>query len=271
VAKAKAYPQNPPPPATSGPRRREWFERWFGAEYAGLYPRRDAAQAADQVRALLRAVEASGAAVPVKILDIACGAGRHLRALREDPGVRAFGIDLSTVLLGAARASGQAVARADMRRLPFPDGTFDLAACFFSSFGYFETPAEDLAALGGFVRVVRPGGLLFLDLPNPELLRRDLVSAEVVEAGGGRVEITRHIEGDCVVKCIRILSEPKDGGDGEVYEERLRLHTPASLGPVLGPLKLETVAMLGDENGGAFVPGESPRMGLLLRLPGEAA
>ena len=178
--------------------KKEWFERWFGEEYKALYPHRDEAQAAVQVGAVVRAVQAANAAgvsnaaspleAPGRILDVGCGAGRHLRALRAS-GLHAFGVDLSPVLLRDARASGLSVARADMRRLPFHKASFDLVTCFFTSFGYFATAEEDLAVLSGFRDLARPSGFVFLDLPNAAHLTAHLVPSEVVELAGRHVEV----------------------------------------------------------------------------------
>jgi SAM-dependent methyltransferase len=211
---------------------------------------------------------AEGAALPpgARVLDIGCGTGRHLAALLGE-GFRATGIDLSPVLLRDARAAGLPVARADMRRLPFPDAVFDLAASFFTSFGYFATMDEDVATLREFIRVTRPGGLLFLDLPNPDHVARNLVPVESLENAGRRVEITRAIEGDCVIKRIRIRSASGE----ERHEERVRLYPPASLQPLLAELGLDTVRIFGDERGGAFIPGTSPRASYLLSRPGVRA
>jgi SAM-dependent methyltransferase len=254
----------------------EWFERWFGEEYKRLYPHRDGEQAALQVEALLKAVQAARESSPSRtfhdILDIGCGAGRHLSALRQaflrDKGPHAkvshiVGIDLSPVMLRDARAAGLPVARADMRRLPFAGATFDLVACFFTSFGYFATAAEDAATLGEFARVMRPGGMLFLDLPNRATVLRELVASESIVSEGRRVDITRALEGDTVVKRIRI--------SGEVFEERVRLYSRATLGPVFSQLGLEVVSVLGDERGAPFDSATSPRMSLLLRSTAEAA
>jgi len=240
----------------------EWFARWFGEDYKRLYPHRDVAQAAEQVAALLRAAE--GFLPPARgeraFLDVGCGAGRHLRALRAR-GLAAFGIDLSPVLLRDARSAGCPVARADMRRLPFADERFDLVACFFTTFGYFDSHAEDEAFLRELRRVVRPSGLLFLDLPNAPVVRRGLVPFEQVEAGALRAEVSRFLEGDRVIKRIRIF---RDGGE-EIHEERVRLYEEADMGAMLGRTGLEILASFGDERGGSFDAERSPRMSLLLR------
>lgn len=255
----------------------EWFQRWFGDDYKRLYPHRDATQAAAQTDALLAAVHrlhaasaatpaspatAAVGAAPLSVLDIGCGAGRHLAALRARAGVRAVGIDLSPVLLRDARGSGLAVARADMRRLPFADARFDVVASFFTSFGYFATADEDAAALREFVRVTRPGGVLFLDLPNRQAVVRGLVPADTATLPGRRVDMTRTLEGDVVVKRIVIVS---DDGETACHEERVRLYELAALAPVFARAGVDIVGMMGDEHGAPFDPAASPRMSLLLR------
>lgn len=262
------------------PRRDEWFARWFGEDYKRLYPHRDEAEAAAQADSLLRAAAPFFPASPRglrDVLDVGCGAGRHLRALRAR-GLSACGIDLSRVLLRDARRVARddgrvvesPVARADMRRLPFGDARFDLVTCFFTTFGYFDSHAEDLDELRELRRVVRPGGLLFLDLANPVVVRRDLVPFERVEAGGLRAEVSRRIEGDRVIKRIRILrgdrgGEAREGDRDEIQEERVRLYGREDLGASLGRLGLGILAVIGNERGAAFDPETSPRMSFLLR------
>jgi SAM-dependent methyltransferase len=252
----------------------EWFERWFGEEYKALYPHRDEAQAETQVRAVARA---AGALPAWRILDIGCGAGRHLRAFRH-LGFGAFGVDLSPVLIRDARLSGLNVARADMRALPFRDHAFHLVTCFFTSFGYFATPAEDAAALAEFRRLARPGGFLFLDLPNAAHVIRHLVPSEVLDLKGAngtdeaprRVDVQRRLEGDSVVKRLRILSamDSASTSSGEcAFEERVRLYTPERIHEILKKLDFITVGVFGDEQGSPFDPENSPRMSLLLRCP----
>jgi SAM-dependent methyltransferase len=257
----------------------DWFARWFGEDYKRLYPHRDEAQASGQVDSLLRAAAAFSPELSPevrdvrndpRVLDVGCGSGRHLRAFRAR-GLAAFGIDLSSVLLKDARRDAHGiespVARADMRRLPFGDDRFDLATCFFTTFGYFDSHEEDVGFLRELRRVVRPSGLLFLDLPNPVVVRRDLVPSERVERDGLRAEVSRRIEGDRVIKRIRIFRDGADREDSraEIHEERVRLYTRDDLGVSLGRLGLAILATFGDERGAAFEPETSPRMSLLLR------
>jgi SAM-dependent methyltransferase len=239
-----------------------WFRKWFGEAYKALYPPRDEAEAECQAESLIRAAQAQTA---WRILDVGCGGGRHLRALRKLGFERAAGVDLSQVLLRDARQSGENVTRADMRRLPFADATFDMLGCFFTSFGYFAKFAEDLAALGEFGRVVKPGGLLFLDLNNPEHVKRNLVARDKKRVGRDVVEQERSLQGDRVVKRIRIRTPE---GSEELHEERVRLFSLADLQPEFAALRLSLESVLGDVQGREYRPESSPRMGLLLKRQG---
>ena len=236
--------------------KQEWFERWFGERYKALYPHRNEKQALDQVNALMAACSASPS---WNILDVGCGSGRHLQSFRKTGFQKSCGIDLSPFLLRDARAAGLSVARADMRRLPFPSATFDLLASFFTSFGYFATRDEDVSALREFCRLVRPDGFVFLDLPNPDLLMQSLVHRDTRKVGNETIEVERFLDGDQVVKRIRC------GNGGDIYEERVRLYSLADLKPILQNLNLTLSRLFGDEHGTDFSPGTSPRMGLLMR------
>jgi ubiquinone/menaquinone biosynthesis C-methylase UbiE len=102
---------------------------------------------------------------PLRILDVACGTGRFLRMLgaalpRE---AKLFGLDLSPHYIARAREllpRGLDVSLVcdDAERMPFLDGTFDVAT---SVFLLHEVPGEVSArVLSEMARVVRPGGLV---------------------------------------------------------------------------------------------------------------
>ena len=90
-----------------------WYETAFRSEYLDLYYHRDDEAARDEAAF---AAKAMGLRADSLVLDVACGAGRHVRALAE-LGHRAIGVDLSADLL--ARAEDAVRVFADMRSLPF--------------------------------------------------------------------------------------------------------------------------------------------------------
>src|SRR5438067_3442621 len=117
----------------SRPTERDWFEDWFGEEYLAVYPHRDRREA-DVVVSFLRD-RLAGKSVE-RVLDLACGAGRHSRALGKLWWTTGF--DLSEALLRVARreAKDACYVRGDMRLLPFRTGSFSLVVNLFTSFGY---------------------------------------------------------------------------------------------------------------------------------------
>lgn len=227
---------------------REWFRDWFGEEYLALYPHRDEEEAARAVRLFLDSVGASGQFV----LDLACGAGRHLRELRS-AGVHSVGLDLSGTLLREARRADATVplVRGDMRLLPFSDGSFNGLTSFFTSFGYFRTVEEDLAVVAEVRRCLTPGGSFMLDFFNAEKVRRHLVPVDVKRAGDSRVTQTRTIEGDVVVKRILIEALGSDA-PGRQFEERVRLYHPDRLQAMLADMGLMVQHRFGDYSGASF-------------------
>lgn len=102
-----------------------------------------------------------------RLLDLACGTGRHSILLARR-GAFVVGVDKTEAYLQEARAGARGLknclfARGDMRRLPFK-GEFDAAINLWTSFGYFAKPSDDLKALKGVARALKPGGLFLIDL-----------------------------------------------------------------------------------------------------------
>lgn len=237
----------------------EWFREWFGEAYLSLYPHRDEDEAARGVDLFLRHARLAEGA---RVLDLACGAGRHLARLRA-AGLGATGVDLSSPLLrDAATRPGVAgrLVRGDMRALPFRDGAFEGLVNFFTSFGYFLTPDEDVRVIAEIRRVLRRGCPFLVDYLNAARVIARLEPETMSERGGRRVRQTRWVEGDHVFKRIEILDE----GDGEpdVYHERVRLYRPETLEALLARHGLNVERRHGSYDGADFEPG-SPRLILL--------
>jgi len=249
-----------PPAAGSGPDP-QWYRRWFGEEYLSLYPHRDREEARQGVRLFRRLCNPAPGA---RVLDLACGAGRHLGPLR-DGGHRPVGLDLSMPLLRRARDDGASrLVRGDMRSLPFSAAAFDAVVQFFTSFGYFDDPGEDRRVLREVRRVLRSGGAFLLDFLNAEQVRSTLVPRDEEKVEGRTVRQHRWIEDDVVRKRIEI--EGSRGEENRVFHERVRLYEPEELQEMLAGAGLRVTARRGDYSGADFRSG-SPR----LLLAGEAA
>ncbi len=236
----------------------EWFEHWFGEEYLELYPHRDDEEAS-RVAALLesRGVVRRGD----RVVDLACGAGRHAVALSR-LGARVVGLDLSMPLLRAGQRRWQdaRLVRADIRVLPLRTGAADAVVNLFTSFGYFELDAEHETVIAEVARVLRAGGRFVLDFLNAREVRATLVPRDERPINGRSVVQERRLEKDgrYVIKTIPLA------GEGRSFMERVRLYERADLERMLEGAGLAVDAVLGDYEGAPYVE-HSPRLLMLAR------
>ena len=232
----------------------EWYEEAFRADYLRVYPHRDDAAAAAEVADLAGRVPGLGAGR--RVLDLGCGAGRHLRALRA-AGARPVGADLSPDLLAEARRRGaRCLIRCDTRALPFRDGAFDAVASFFTSFGYFGPGAGDAEALGEAARVLAAGGGLVLDLPDADAVRGGLVPrSERAEGRASILEERRLLDGGRRVE--KRVTVREDGRERS-WTESVRLYGPGEVEAMAAGAGLRPLDRLSSLGG-------APRWVLVLR------
>jgi SAM-dependent methyltransferase len=146
----------------------DWFEGFFDDEYLRFAVDRFPAEAtAAEVDLLVDAVELEPGA---RVLDLACGHGRHSVELARR-GFAVTGVDLSapSLELAAARAAEAGVAvrfeRSDMRRISYEAG-FDAVINMFTAFGYFEE-AENRLVMERVAAALVPGGAFLMEVGNP--------------------------------------------------------------------------------------------------------
>ena len=95
------------------------------------------------------------------VLDVGCGTGRWLRRL-EEHGLSGIGIDQSSEMLALARKKGtlSPIVSGEVQNLPFRDESFEYVSAV--TVIQHIPPQEQVRALSEMVRVLRPGGYLFL-------------------------------------------------------------------------------------------------------------
>jgi SAM-dependent methyltransferase len=109
-----------------------------------------------------------------RVLDLGCGAGRFVAALR-DAGADAVGVELAEAALERAKRN---VPGADLRlvapdgSLPLGHGTVDVVWCS----EVLEHVPDTIAFLTEVRRVLRPGGRLLVTVPDHGRLKRTLIA-----------------------------------------------------------------------------------------------
>jgi SAM-dependent methyltransferase len=247
-----------------------WYEESFGEDYLTLYPHRDLAEARSDIAAIVGLIEPPTAE---PLLDLCCGAGRHLQALHDAGFTDLTGVDLSQHLLDVARQHLDAIggsevrlARADMRELPFRD-RFQTVLSLFTSFGYFRESTEDEAALRAARATLRPGGTFLLDTLSRSWTIDHLEPHAERTIDGRRLDIRRTISADGlrVEKTTRVTS---DDTPPKLYRESVRMYTVDELAALLERAGFADVRFHGALDGRPH-DTTSPRMIAVARRPKE--
>lgn len=237
-----------------------WYKEWFGEDYLDLYAHRDADEA-ERHMLFVEQVMAGGRA-PRRVLDLACGAGRHTAALQRR-GYSTIGVDLSLVLL--AHPPRVRSAAGDMCALPFADGSFDWILNFFTSFGYFEKERQNFQVLEELARLLTPGGRFLIDFMNRDKVLAGLKTEEVQQIAGRRVEINRWFDPETrrINKRMRLH---RDDAPASTYLESVRAYSRDEVTIGLRWAGLEVDHLYGNFQGDPF-DRESERLILVGHKP----
>ena len=141
----------------------DWFSEWFDSKYYHiLYKNRDEKEAENFLKNLskLKFFKKNS-----RIIDIACGKGRHSLFLSE-LGYDVTGVDLSKNSIKHAQQFEKENLKfdvADMRET-YKKNSFDISLNLFTSFGYFNNKEDDFSNLQQMLG--KPGDLVFFNGNN---------------------------------------------------------------------------------------------------------
>ncbi|TNE69650.1 MAG: class I SAM-dependent methyltransferase [Bacteroidetes bacterium] len=241
---------------------REWFASWFDSPYYHiLYQSHDDNEARHFIDKLLRPLALPGGA---RLLDLACGKGRHARYLAEK-GYVVTGLDISPASIAYARHfeyERLSFFQHDMR-LPFRINYFDGILNIFTSFGYFDTDQDHLATLINVYKGLKPGGLFLLDYFNANWVRQNLVRHETKILDGISFHLTKTIRSGWVHKRVQFVT----GGRKFTFRERVRLFGLEDFQQMFKAAGLEMREYYGDYDLQAFDPAVSKRLILIAQKP----
>lgn len=250
----------------------QWFETWFNDTYAKVYRHRNELEAKRAVEFIAKyfPLTKSPLAKNARVLDIACGSGRHLNFLAEyfeQP----LGLDLSSSSLRRAQeflsqqGAHCSLLQADMRALPLLSGTFDLICNFFNSFGYFASDEVNLQVLSEWRRCLKPGGILSIDYLNKTALISNLVANSQRQVEELTIEERRELSPDRMQLRKQIIV--RSATSEETYEENLRLYDLEDWKALSHSAGLELFDYYGDFDASAWESETSPRLIMFFRAP----
>lgn len=240
--------------------RVDWFVDWFDSyHYHLLYENRDSKEAEQFIRSLFQYL---GPKESSKILDLACGKGRHAMQV-HDLGFDVLGVDLSEKSINFAKQ--QASKRlnfeiADMRNLKLSN-RFDIILNLFTSFGYFKKEGENVKVITSIANTLNKGGLLVLDYLNVLKVKEQLPSKETVQKGSISFNIDKEIDNDFIVKRIHFVKE----GQQFEYKEYVKLIDLKMFTAYFHSVGLEMVDVFGDYQLNDFDESTSDRLILIAK------
>lgn len=237
-----------------------WYQTWFNSPfYHILYKSRDEAEAQKSIDHLLDVLRLPAHA---RILDLACGKGRHSRYL-AGKGFQVTGVDLSERSIQHARQfeSEQLEFYVHDMRKSFRINYFDAVFNLFTSFGYFDSEAENNAVLAHAASNLVAGGWMVLDYFNSPYIRGHLMNREVKTVDGIDFHLSKEITGRRVLKTIQFRA----GGEDHVFTESVRLYELADFERMFEQNNLKIRFVFGDYQLNPYVRESSRRLIILAK------
>lgn len=235
----------------------EWYKEWFNSPYYHkLYFERDEEDAKAFIQRLVKYLQPPSGS---RMLDVACGQGRHSRMLAED-GFDVTGIDLSRDSIHFAQQFEKENLHFYLHdlRLPFWINFFDYAFNFFTSFGYFRTQREHDDVIRTIVNSLKPDGHLLFDYLNTHYVEEHLKHNEIKTIGSTTYELHRWHNDSHFFKRI-IITDPALEHPLEFTEKVVKF----SLGDFTDMLsfqKMQITTVFGDYHLNPYDIRQTPRM-----------
>jgi 2-polyprenyl-3-methyl-5-hydroxy-6-metoxy-1,4-benzoquinol methylase len=239
---------------------KEWFESWFDSPYYHiLYKDRDDKEAQVFLDNLISFLHPKPDA---KILDVACGKGRHSIHLHSK-GFSVTGFDLSRESIEHVRKYEDETLSFfvhDMREV-FRKSEFDIVFNLFSSFGYFDDHSHNEKVICANATALKEGGSLVIDYMNSKKIARNLVAEDIKVCRGIKFLQRRKIDSGKIIKNISFSCGEKDFR----FEEHLQLYSLEDFERMFSKNNLAITNIFGDYNLNAFHEINSDRLILIAK------
>ena len=240
----------------------EWFASWFDSKYYHiLYKHRDEVEAAMFLDNLIDELQMKQGS---KVLDLACGKGRHSQYLNQK-GFDVTGIDYSASNIEHCKQFENDTlhfARQDMRE-KFKSDYFDHILNLFTSFGYFDDDKDNLKTIEAITADLKSGGTVVIDFLNANHVLQNLISTEKKIINGIPFDISKKLEDNKLIKTIEI----NDQGESMIFQEKVSMLTLEDFKQYFSIAGLDLITVHGDYNLSTFAADESERLILIARKP----
>ena len=236
-----------------------WYKDWFDSKYYHLlYKNRDHNEAALFLDNISNEFKKKNA----RILDVACGKGRHAKYLNSI-GFDATGVDLSFNSIKYAKKYENKKLKFhqhDMRNV-FEENKFDIVTNLFTSFGYFDNTLDDQKAINSMAGNLKKGGLLLIDFMNVKKVIMNLVANEIKFIEDVKFKISRKIIDNHIIKKINIEDEENIFS----HQEKVHCLTLFNFTEMLEKANMKIINLFGDYDLNNFDEQKSDRLIILAK------
>ncbi len=235
--------------------QKDWFldEQLWLEFYQTMFSEQQFELAAEQVPYIIQLCGTQAE----KILDLACGPGRHVLPLAA-AGYTVTAVDTSDYLLGRLKEALAATAisdqveivATDMRQFS-RDNSYDLVLSMWTSFGYFDHLGDDLKVLQNVYASLRDGGKFLLDVAGKEYILHNYEPVLVRELEGEDLLIEQPVLCD---NLSRLENDWTLVSGENVYRAQfaLNIYTAVELQNLLFEAGFSAVQIFGDLEGSEY-------------------
>ena len=238
--------------------QKEWFEDWFDTRYYHiLYQNRNDEEARRFIHNLIDDLNLPKG---VKVLDLACGKGRHSITLNE-LGYDVLGVDLSpnSIETASKHSTKHLSFKVHDMREQIKGQTFAAIFNLFTSFGYFNDEKDNLAVLTSANQMLEQHGLLLIDFMNVKKVIQEMKPKETKTVDNIVFQISKYCDMQHIFKEIKF----KDEGQDFHYTERVQVLPLSKFEELLQYADFKILRTFGDFNLSAFDENTSDRLIIL--------
>lgn len=235
--------------------QKEWFSEWFNSPYYHiLYQNRDEKEAEYFLQNVVHKLQF---APEHRIIDLACGKGRHAIYLNS-MGFDVTGVDLACQSIDTASKYTNSRLRFEVQdlRCLHAEQPYDFALNLFTSFGYFQSLEEDELVVKNIYSILKPKGRLLIDFMNSECVLQNLVERESKTINNIQFHISKWVENGFIHKKIEVT----DANCQFEFTEKVQALMLPDFQNILGKLNFTIIDTFGNYALDSFKAGSSERL-----------
>jgi SAM-dependent methyltransferase len=235
----------------------KWFQSWFDtAYYHLLYKNRDYKEAEVFIKNLASYLNLDK---DDKILDLACGKGRHSIYLNS-LGYSVTGVDLSKNSINHAKTYESETLHFDVHDMRnFYSTKFEVVLNLFTSFGYFEEETDNFKVIQTIKSSLKQNGIGVIDFMNSPFVIENLIAHNSHEDDNITFNLKRRLSDGFIYKDIEVI----DGNTTTHYVEKVRAFTFQDFETMLANAGLHLLDCFGNYNLEPFNSKTSERLILI--------